>query len=500
MTVDHKKIAKNTLFMYLRLMITIPLAFYTSRVVLRQLGVDDFGIYQAVGGIVSLFAILRGAFDSATQRYYNVALAKDNVKLLSQMFTTSLVIHVFIAVLLVILIEIFGLWFISNKMVYPSGSQNDVFFVFHTMVISVVFMILNIPFSGMIIAREHMKFYAYLSVLDVVLKLGLVFLLIFVAADKLRVYAIFQMLVPIALCLMSVIYVAYNFREIKLVRFSRQICKDMSAFSGWGLLGNICYSLVHEGVNLLLNIYGGVVANAARGIAFQVRGVIGNVLVNTFIPVRPQATQLFVNKELTEFWNLMYRYSKILFVLSSLMVIPICIFASHILKFWLGIVPEYSCIFLQILMAYTLIRSFHDPFDAVFMASGRMKVYQLTTVCISSMTFFLGWLFLHLGFPIYTPFVVFCIVEAVLLLALLLNARKEGVSVAVYITKVILPCAVYSLLAFVACKCMSTVIPNWFVAALLSFAVLLVLSFFIVLNGSEREILRAKLFNRLAHK
>ena len=497
MDVNHKKIAKNTLYMYLRLMITIPLAFYTSRVVLQQLGVDDFGIYQAVGGIVSLFALLRGAFDSATQRYYNVALAKKEDGLLSQMFTTSLIIHLFVAIILTIAIELFGIWFIGHKMAYPEGSQSDVYFVFHTMVVSIAFIILEIPFSGMIIAQEHIKFNAYLSIIDVILKLGLVFLLIFISAEKLRIYAIFQMSVSIVLFLMNTIYVSLNFKDVRLVKFSRTICYKMASFSGWGLLGNICYSLVHEGVNLLLNVYGGVVANAARGIAFQVRGVIGSILTNTFVPVRPQATQLYVTEDYMEFWNLIYQYSKILFILSSLMVIPICIFAEHIIKLWLGSIPEYSCVFLQILMIYTLIRSFHEPFDLVFKASGRMKVYQLTTVCISSMTFFLGWLFLYKGFAIYTPFIIFCIVEFILLMALLFTAKNEGVSISKYLKSVLLPCIIYSVISFGISYLISKIFNNWIIALVVTLIIIPIISYYVGLNRNERHLVKSKIFDRL---
>ena len=175
--------------MYLRLMITIPLSFYTSRVVLQQLGVDDYGIYQTVAGIITLFAVLRGAFDSATQRYYNVAIAQDDTGLLSKMFSTSLVVHLGITLFLVLFVCVFGMWFICYKMQYPPEKQSDVFFVFGTMVISIVFIVMNIPFSGMIIAKEHMKFYSYQSIIDVVFKLGLVFFLIFIHTNKLKIYA-----------------------------------------------------------------------------------------------------------------------------------------------------------------------------------------------------------------------------------------------------------------------------------------------------------------------
>ncbi len=500
MAVDNKRIAKNTIFMYIRLIITIPLAFYTSRVVLRQLGVDDYGIYQAVAGLITMFAVLRTAFDSATQRYYNVALAKDDTLLLSRMFSTSLLIQFIMVLILVVLIEVFGIWFIENEMQYPIHRSTDVYFVFHTTVISVGFLIINTPFSGMIVAKEHMQFYAYLSVLDVALRLGLVFLLLFASSDKLRLYAVFQMCVPILLCLLNVIYFKHNFKEVKIIRISKRLIKDMTAFSGWGLIGNICYSLVNEGVNLLLNVFGGVVANAARGIAYQVRGVLSNILTTTLMPVRPQATQLFVKGDYNEFWNLMYRYSKILFILCSIMVVPIIIYSGHILDLWLGFVPEYSSIFLQILMVYTLIRSFHEPMDVVFKASGRMKEYQLTTVAISISTFILGWIFLKCGFPIYTPFIIFCCVESILLGALIVLARKEGIIIGQYILLVIKPCVIYLTLSLSVCFCVSAIINVWLVSISVNIVLLCLLAYYVGLNKGERNLVKEKLLSRFSWK
>lgn len=478
--------------MYLRLLVTIPLAFYTSRVVIRQLGVDDFGIYQAVAGIITMFAILRGTFDSATQRFYNVAIAKDDNQLLSKLFSASILVQLILVLLLVTIIEVFGLWFIKNKMNYPCGSESDVYFVFHTMVISVIFIVIIIPFSGMIVAREHMKFYAYLSIVDVLMKFGLVFMLIFISYNKLRIYALFQMFVPLVLLLMSVIYFRKNFKDVRLSKPNIGIIKEMTVFSGWGLLGNVCYSLVNEGVNLLLNVFGGVLANTARGIAFQVRGVISNVLTTTVMPVRPQATQIYINENYDEFWGLIYTYSKIIFFLASIMVIPIFVFATEIIQLWLSMTPQYSIIFLQIIMIYTLIRSFHEPLDIVFKASGRMKAYQITSVCISSLTFFLGWLSLILGASIYMPFIIFCTIEIVLLITLVMLARKEGINIPIYFKKVLLPCLVYSLMGIIVCNILKALITWWFLSILFCIVVLLLLGFAFMLNKRERDMIKSK--------
>ena len=497
MKANEKRIAVNTVFMYLRLLITIPLAFYTSRVVIQQLGVDDFGIYQAVAGIITMFAILRSAFDSATQRYYNAAMAKNDELLLSRTFSTSLLIHAILTVVLVAIIEVFGLWFIKSKMQYPPGSEVDVYFVFHTTVISIVFLIMNIPFSGMIIAKEHMKFYAYTSILDVCLKLALVMMLVFVVGNKLKIYALFQMSIPLLILTISILYFVRNFKAIRIVKSNKTLFKEMTIFSGWGFLGSIGYSLVNEGVNLLLNVFGGVVANAARGIAYQVRGAVSNVLTTTLLPVRPQTTQMYIRGEKEEFWKIIYLYSKILFLLASLMVIPLIVYSPQIINLWLGQEPMYSIVFMQIIMLYTLIRSLHEPIDIAFKASGRMKQYQLTAVGISSLTFFISWFLLKKGAPIYTPFTVYCVVETALLISLVILARKEGIDISKYLRVVIFPCFLYSIVGIGGCVSINKILHPWFLSAPCGFLFLISISYGIVLTHYERGLVKSRLLSFL---
>ncbi|MCM1141105.1 MAG: oligosaccharide flippase family protein [Muribaculum sp.] len=490
---NEKRIAVNTIFMYLRLLITIPLAFYTSRVVIQQLGVDDFGIYQAVAGIITMFAILRSAFDSATQRYYNAAMAKDDNLLLSQTFYTSLLIHIILTIILIAVIEVFGLWFIKNKMQYPAGSETDVYFVFHVTVISIIFIVMNIPFSGMVIAKEHMKFYAYTSILDVCLKLVLVMLLVFVIGNKLKIYALFQMSIPLSILIISILYFLHNFKTIKIARLNITLFKEMTIFSGWGFMGSIGYSLVNEGVNLLLNVFGGVAANAARGIAFQVRTAVSNVLTSTMLPVRPQTTQMYIRGEKEKFWEIIYLYSKVLFLLASLMVIPIIVYSRQIINLWLGQEPMYSIVFMQIIMLYTLIRSLHEPIDIAFKASGRMKQYQLTAVCISSLTFFISWFLLKKGGSIYTPFIVYCIIETILLISLVLLARKEGIVVSKYLRFVIVPCCLYSIIGMSGCLAINKIINPWFISAPCCLLLLVSISYGIVLTHHERTLVKSRI-------
>lgn len=499
MAVDSQKIAKNTLFMYLRLILTIPLSFITSRIVLQQLGVVDFGIYNVVGGIISFFAILRSSFAAATQRFYNVAIASDDNAALSRIYTTSLVVHVIIALALVLAIEIFGIWFIHHKMNYPVERTADVYFCFHLAVAALVFTIITIPFDAMVIAKERISFYAYLSILDIVLKLLLVCALIFITGDKLRIYAITQFIVPILLLLITFAYFKKNFPEVRLARFDAKSFREMSVFTGWGLLGNIGYSLSNQGTNLLLNVFGGVIVNTAQGISMQVRTIITKILGDTIVSVRPQGIQLFAKNERQEFFNLIYTYTKVLFALAVILCLPLIIYARQVLHFWLGSVPEYSTGFVILILLFCIVRSVHGPLDLVYHASGRMKPYQICALLAAVATFSLSWVALKLGFGVYSVYVIFMITDFLLSMSMVLMARRDGLAFGTFLHKAILP----SLIFFCVCAVFSYGLYlmqlNFIVGIGISVCFNLTVAFYGLLSKSQRTTIISKVKNKLHH-
>lgn len=497
MSTDTKKIAKNTMFMYLRLIVTIPLAFFTSRIVLQQLGVADYGIYNVVGGVISFFSILRSSFASATQRFYNVAMAtKDSIEL-SRLFTTSLVIHIIIAVGLAAVIEVFGTWFIGHKMNYPAGRESDVFFCLHTAVLGMIFTIVNIPFDAMVIAKERMAFYSHITILDVLLKLALVSILIFVSYEKLRLYAIFQMIVPIVVFTLTLIYYKKQFRDVAVSRFDGKILKKMSFFAGWGLFGNVGEALCNQGTNLLLNVFGGVVVNAAQGIAIQVRSIIARVLTDSIIALRPQATQLFARHEYKEFYKLIYSYTKILFSLAIILSMPIIMYAGDILYLWLGVVPEYAKAFVILLMVYSIIRSYHEPLDIIFKASARMKEYQLISAASMMMTFGLSWVTLSMGLGVYSVFIVLIIMEICLWYALACLAIKDGLNLSEYFLRGVLPALFYWILCAIIGGLIIVSGIYYLLGCMLYVAIALIIGFYIILSEKQRTLIVQKIISKI---
>ena len=493
MATNTKRIAKNTLYMYLRLIITIPIAFLTSRIVLQQLGVDDYGIYNIVGGIVSLFAILRTAFASSTQRFYNVSIASNDTEDLSKVYTTSIVIHIFIALILALIIELFGMWFIANEMNYPVGRSSDVYYCFHLSVIAMVIGVITIPFDAMVIAKEKMAFYAYVTILDVILRLILVTTLVFVIGNKLRLYAFFQLLVCTILFGMTLIYFKSHFKEVRFSSFDSVSLKKMTSFTLWGLFGNIGYSLSNQGTNLLLNIFGGVTANAAQGISMQIRNIIVKILADSILAVRPQAIQLFAKQDYEAFYSLIYTYTKILFVLAVILCAPLIIYSEDILRLWLGQVPPFAANFVILIMLYSIIRSYHEPLDIVFHASARMKTYQIIAIIFAVLTFVFSWIALTLGFGVYSVYGVFIITEIMLWSALALLAVKDGLNLSVYFKKSVLPVVLYCLACSLLCIGIYLLDINYILGILICVCINITLAFFGVLTKGQRHSILIKI-------
>lgn len=472
--------------MYIRLLVTIPLSLYTSRVLLKELGVDDYGIYTAVNGMIAMFTVLRAAFASASQRFYNVALASNDKSLLRKMFSTSIYIHILILIMLFIGIEAFGLWFIENRMEYPIERKADVYFVFHFMMISIIFVIMRIPFDGMIIAKEKMDFYAYLTIIDVVLKLLLVLLLLFLKENKLHLYTIFQLCVTIFTCLIAIIYCQLKFK-IGITKGNWRLATDMGRFAGWGLIGNLGYALANQGIILLVNMFGGVVANAAQGIVEQVRSTLGNVINNTIVPASPQAVQVYVNGESTAFYDLIFRYSRLLFILTMIMVIPLFLYCQDILHLWLGIVPNYTLVFMQLILCYLIIRSLHEPLDLIFKSSGRLRSYQLISICLEIVTFISCYVALDLGSAVCIVFVIKIITEMLLIICLVKAAKKDGLPEKKYYLQVILPLLSTLLIAWTLSCFICTYIPNIFIGIPICVVLVGLCSYRISITPSERN-------------
>lgn len=376
-TSDNKRIAKNTLLLYFRMIFMMLVQLYTSRVVLNTLGVEDFGIYNVVGGVVAMFSFLNSAMTSSTQRYITFELGKCNIKRLSQVFSTSINIHILISILVIVLGETIGLWFLYEKLVIPEARMSAALWVYQASILTTVIAIMSYPFNADIVAHEKMSAFAYISILEASLKLGVVFLLVLGDFDKLILYAFLLVGVQLSVCVCYVLYCRKHFIEsVYRWFFEKKLFREMLGFAGWNLWGNLASILMTQGINLLLNMFFGPAVNAARAISVQVQNAINQFASNFQMALNPQITKTYANGNLKEMHKLIYRSSKFTFFLLFALCLPVFIEAPLILKIWLKVVPDHTIIFLRIMILILLVDATANPLMVSASATGKVKLYQ----------------------------------------------------------------------------------------------------------------------------
>lgn len=421
---NNKRIAKNTLFLYFRMLFLMGISLYTSRVILNTLGVEDYGIYNVVGGIVAMFGFINGSMSSATQRYITFALGKGDKKRLQTVFSTTLQIHTLIAGIIVLLGETIGLWFLYNKMQIPVDRMDAAFWVLQSSIISAVIMIVSVPYNADIVAHEKMSAFAYISILEAVLKLAIVFILVVFAFDKLILFAILILAIQILIRFCYSIYCNKHFEETKYKHvWDKSLFMEMSGFAGWSLFGNLSAVLFGQGLNILLNVFFGPVVNAARGVAVQVQGAIQQFVGNFQMALNPQIMKTYAKGELSEMHKLMFRSSRFSFYLLFFLSLPVLFETKFILTVWLKTVPENTVVFLRIMICTSLIYTIANPLIIANQATGKVKVYQAVCGTILLMILPVSYVCLRLGCPAYAVFVVHFVMESIAQLARMIMLR-----------------------------------------------------------------------------
>lgn len=374
---NNKRIAKNTILLYFRMIFLMLISLYTSRVVLNTLGVEDYGIYNVVGGVVTIFAFLNAAMNASTQRYMTFYLGKGDIKNLQKIFSNCMFIHMILAAIVVFLAETIGLWFLYNKMIIPDARVDAAFWVFQCSIVATVIMILSAPYNADIIAHERMSAFAYISIAEAILKLLIVFLLSISSIDKLILYAILLLIVQIMIRCVYGRYCNKHFIESHLIYdIDKQQFKEMSSFIGWNVFGGLSAVMYTQGLNMLLNVFFGPVVNAARGIAVQVQNVVLQFSQNFQTAINPQITKSYATGDLSQMHNLIYKSSKYTFFLLLLISLPVFLEAKPLLTLWLKIVPDWTVTFLRIMLCITLVDSVANPLMVSSAATGKVKLYQ----------------------------------------------------------------------------------------------------------------------------
>ena len=411
---NNKRIAKNTLLLYVRMLFGMLVSLYTSRVILQTLGVEDYGVYNVVGGVITMFTFLNSAMSSATSRYITFEIGKGNMEQLKKVFSTALQIHAIIALLIVILGETVGLWFLMNELVIPEGRMDAAMWVYQCSVVTAVVTIMSVPYNADIIAHEKMSAFAYISVLEIILKLAIVYLLVVLPFDKLKVYAILVLMVGLLIRYIYTRYCHKHFEESHYIHhIDKSLLKEMSSFAGWSFWGNLAGILYGQGLNMMLNIFFGPVVNAARGIATQIQSVVTQFVTNFQMALNPQITKTYASGELDKMHSLMFRSARFSFMLLFFLSLPILLETNYILTLWLGIVPENTVIFARIIIAISLIYTIANPCVIANQATGKVKVYQAVVGGLLLLILPISYIVLKMGAPAYSVFIVHFCVESV---------------------------------------------------------------------------------------
>lgn len=423
---NSKRIAKNTLMLYFRMILTMLVSLYTSRVVLNTLGVEDFGIYNVVGGVVTMFGFFNSAMISATQRFLTFDLGRKDFTQLRMTFNATLIIHSVIALLVFMLAETVGLWFLNNKLNLPEGRMEAAHWVYHFAVLSFMVTIIQVPFNSIIISRERMSVYAYMSILEVVLKLIIVFMLTLIAYDKLKLYSILLFSVSFIIAFFYRIYCLKQFNEtrFKLVR-DKSLYKMLISYSSWNLFGNIASVAKGQGVNIILNVFFGTVVNAAQGIANQVFAAINSFVANFQIASNPQIVKSYAADEKHYMTNLVIQTSKFSFYLLFILSLPIMLEIEFILEIWLKIVPEFTALFTVLIFINALIDTVSGPLMISLQATGRIKVYQTVVGVLLILNLPLTWLTFKMNFPPHATYLISISISIIALAFRLILTKKQ---------------------------------------------------------------------------
>ena len=376
-TANNKRIAKNTLMLYIRMLIMMIVNLYASRIVLKELGVEDFGIYNIVGGIVILFSFIDSAMVQSVQRFLNYALGKGDEKEVSKIFSASMSIYFFIAIIFCAAAETLGLWFVNTYLNIPDGKMTAANIVYQLTIATTVINMIRTPYNAAIIANENMSFYAYVSIIEAVLKLSVIF---FVAlfTNKLIIYSILLLLVAIIILTTYYIYCNIKFTICKYKYcYDKERYRSILNFSGWSMLGGIANIGANQGLNIILNIFFGVAVNAAMGIANQVSNAVYQFVQNFQTAFSPQIIKSYASSNHEYFISLIINSSKYSFFLLYILVLPILIGCDEILGLWLGTVPEHATSFCQLMLIFSLIDSLQGPLWISAQATGKIKTYQI---------------------------------------------------------------------------------------------------------------------------
>lgn len=447
----NKKVAMNTILLSIRMVFVLFLGLYTTRVTLKVLGVDDYGIYNVVCGFVSMFTFLNTSMSNGIQRFFNFELGKNGIDGARRVYVTSLVIQFLLLIVIVLFTETFGLWYLHNKMVIPLERFDAAQWIFQFSILSFVLIIMQVPYNASIMAHEHMNFYAFIGVLEAILRLVLVLLISYADVDKLVLYGLLLAMISLLNFVLAFVYSRTHFEEIRIrPLFNKGLFKSMLSFSGWNIFGSFSGMMREQGINMILNIFFGPVVNAARGVAYQISSGLQGFVVNISTAIRPQMVQSYAQGNTTRTINLMYSLSKESISVLYIMAYPIVLEIDYVLSLWLGHdVPDYTSSFVIIVVLIAFLNNMNSAVSAVVHATGKMRNYQVITSLITLLSLPVVYYVLYLGYSPNSVFwVSFFFTLVMQFISLLILRTLVAFSLINYVRKVLIPFIVVVLISF----------------------------------------------------
>lgn len=449
-TEANKRIAKNTMLLYIRMGVMMIISFFTARITLEALGVTDYGINNVVGGLVSMFSLISSSLSSSVSRFMTFGLGKGDKKELNTVFSTSVNIHIILSIVVVIAIETVGIWFLNNKMVIPAERLTAAHWVLQSSTVLFVVGLLSVPYNAAIIAHERMDVYAYFTLFDAFARLAIIFAIKYYGGDKLILLAVISLIPPLIKQFYYWHYSKRNFEECTYhAIWDKRVFKEMFGFAGWNFFGNAAYIANTQGINMLINIFYGVTLNAARGIAVQLNSIVEQFAGNFTAAINPQITKSYAAKNYTRLNYLIKKTSKFNFFLMLLLVMPIILECKTILSLWLGdSVPDHTVNFviLSLIRSLTIIMS--NSLLTAILATGNIKQYQIVIICTSIWVFILSFFAFRSGLPAESTYIIHIFIYILLVIIRIKYAKKLFNMDALSFTKeVVFKCLLVTLIA-----------------------------------------------------
>ena len=416
---NNKQIAKNTLLLYFRMLLTMVVSLYTSRIVLNALGVEDFGIYNVVGGVVAMFSLLSGSLSTAISRFITYELGKGEQGNLNKIFSSAVTIQITLAAIIILFAELIGVWFLNTQMTIPVSRITASNWVFQISLLTFVINLISIPYNASIIAHEKMSAFAYISILEVVGKLVTAYLITISPIDKLIFYSFLMCIIALVVRFTYGYYCKKHFTECTYsFIWDKQLLKQMFSFAGWNFIGTASAVLRDQGGNILINLFNGPIVNAARGIAFQVNNAIQGFVNNFMIALNPQITKSYAANNHKYMMTLIFQGARLSFYMLLILSLPILLNTQYILEIWLKTVPEHSTLFVQLVLILAMSESISYPLITAIQATGRIRNYQLLVGGLQLLNFPISYCLLHIGF-----FPEIIMIVAIILTQVCLGAR-----------------------------------------------------------------------------